>query len=150
MTFDDLTLYGRDEEEEFGDSGAYSESLEEDFEEEEEEEEEPGMAEPKPWNPSPRRRPHLLLLPDPHRPLAAEAVAQPRRKRQKRNPLPKRRQRNRQKRKRRRKRRNQPRKRPRRPPRSQQRKKARSAVKSYRNRERLRLRGCWVLEPRPP
>ena len=41
MTFDDLTLYGRDEEEEFGDSGAYSESLEEDFEEEEEEEEEP-------------------------------------------------------------------------------------------------------------
>ena len=43
MTFYDPTLYGRDEEEEFGDSGAYSESLEEDFEEEEEEEEEPGM-----------------------------------------------------------------------------------------------------------
>ena len=39
MTFYDPTLYGRDEEEEFGDSGAYSESLEEDFEEEEEEEE---------------------------------------------------------------------------------------------------------------
>ena len=39
MTFDDLTLYARDEEEEFGDTGAYSESLEEDFEEEEEEEE---------------------------------------------------------------------------------------------------------------
>jgi hypothetical protein len=35
MTFYDPTLYGRDEEEEFGDSGAYSESLEEDFEEEE-------------------------------------------------------------------------------------------------------------------
>src|SRR5215831_13408520 len=46
MTFYDPTLYGRDEEEEFGDSGAYSESLEEDYEEEEEEEEEPGMAEP--------------------------------------------------------------------------------------------------------
>ena len=43
MTFYDPTLYGRDEEEEFGDSGAYSEPLEEDFEEEEEEEEEPGM-----------------------------------------------------------------------------------------------------------
>ncbi len=41
--FDDLTLYARDEEEEFGDSGAYSESLEEDFEEEEEEEEESGL-----------------------------------------------------------------------------------------------------------
>jgi len=27
MTFYDPTLYGRDEEEEFGDSGAYSESL---------------------------------------------------------------------------------------------------------------------------
>ena len=35
MTFYDPTLYGRDEEEDFGDSGAYSESLEEDFEEEE-------------------------------------------------------------------------------------------------------------------
>ena len=39
-TLNDPTLYGRDEEEEFGDSGAYTESLEEDFEEEEEEEEE--------------------------------------------------------------------------------------------------------------
>src|ERR1700746_2477179 len=39
MTFNDPTLYARDEEEEFGDSGAYSESLEEDFEEKEEEEE---------------------------------------------------------------------------------------------------------------
>ena len=37
MTFYDPTLYGRDEEEEFGDSGAYSESLEEDFEDEIEE-----------------------------------------------------------------------------------------------------------------
>ena len=46
MTFYDPTLYGRDDEEEFGDSGAYSESLEEDFEEEEEEEEEAGVPEP--------------------------------------------------------------------------------------------------------
>jgi hypothetical protein len=46
MTFYDPTLYGRDEEEEFGDSGAYSESLEEDFEEEEEEEEESGLPQP--------------------------------------------------------------------------------------------------------
>ena len=39
MTFDD-TLYGRDDEmDEFGDSGAYGDSLEEDYEEEEEEEE---------------------------------------------------------------------------------------------------------------
>ena len=37
MTFYDPTLYAHDDEEEFGDSGAYSESLEEDFEEEEEE-----------------------------------------------------------------------------------------------------------------
>jgi hypothetical protein len=53
MTFYDPTLYGRDEEEEFGDSGAYSESLEEDFEEEEEEEEEPGMPEPEAIEPEP-------------------------------------------------------------------------------------------------
>jgi outer membrane biosynthesis protein TonB len=49
MTLYDPTLYGRDEEEEFGDTGAYSESLEEDFEEEEEEESgipEPEMKEP--------------------------------------------------------------------------------------------------------
>ncbi|MGC2023037.1 MAG: hypothetical protein WA654_18390, partial [Candidatus Sulfotelmatobacter sp.] len=46
MRFNDPTLYGRDEDEEFGDSGAYSESLEEDFEEEEEEEEEAGVPEP--------------------------------------------------------------------------------------------------------
>src|SRR2546428_3405115 len=39
MTFDE-TLYGRDDEmDEFGDSGAYGDSLEEDYEEEEEEEE---------------------------------------------------------------------------------------------------------------
>jgi hypothetical protein len=37
MTFYDPTLYGRDEEDEFSDSGAYTESLEEDFVEEEEE-----------------------------------------------------------------------------------------------------------------
>ena len=45
MTYDP-TLYARDDEEEFGDTGAYSESLEEDFEEEEEEEEEAGVPEP--------------------------------------------------------------------------------------------------------
>ena len=50
MTFDD-TLYARDDEmDEFGDSGAYGDSLEEDYEEEEEEEEAevPGMIEPQP------------------------------------------------------------------------------------------------------
>ena len=50
MSFDE-TLYGRDEEmDEYGDSGAYGDSLEEDYEEEEEEEEAemPGMAEPEP------------------------------------------------------------------------------------------------------
>ena len=42
MHFDDPTLYGRDDEtDEYSDSGAYGESLEEDLEEEEEEEEEP-------------------------------------------------------------------------------------------------------------
>ena len=42
MPFDDPTLYGRDDEtDEYSDSGAYGESLEEDLEEEEEEEEEP-------------------------------------------------------------------------------------------------------------
>src|SRR5579863_3671710 len=46
MTFYDPALYARDEEEDFGDSGAYSESLEEDFEEEEEEEEEAAGPEP--------------------------------------------------------------------------------------------------------
>ena len=46
MTFYDPTLYGREEDDEFGDTGAYTESLEEDFEEEEEEEEEPGTPEP--------------------------------------------------------------------------------------------------------
>src|SRR5579863_5955091 len=50
MTFYDPTLYGRDEEEEFGDSGAYSESLEEDFEEEEEEE--AGLPEPEAVTPA--------------------------------------------------------------------------------------------------
>ena len=52
MTFDDPTLYARDEEEEFGDTGAYSESLEEDFEEEEEEEES-GMPAPESIEPEP-------------------------------------------------------------------------------------------------
>ena len=50
MIFDD-TLYARDDEmDEFGDSGAYGDSLEEDYEEEEEEEEAevPGMIEPQP------------------------------------------------------------------------------------------------------
>ena len=41
------------EEEEFGDSGAYTESLEEDFEEEEEEEEEPGLDAPEAIEPEP-------------------------------------------------------------------------------------------------
>ncbi len=56
MIFDN-TLYARDEEmDEFGDSGAYGDSLEEDYEEEEEEEEAelPGMIEPQP-------SPRLLL-----------------------------------------------------------------------------------------
>src|SRR5438270_165773 len=65
MTFYDPTLYGRDEEEEFGDSGAYSESLEEDFEEEEEEEESgtpsPEIGEPEsiavPPPPAPKPKP---------------------------------------------------------------------------------------------
>src|SRR5207248_3061999 len=66
MTFNDPTHYGRDEEEEFGDSGAYSESLEEDFEEEEEEEESgvptPAGSEPEPMSipappPPPKPRP---------------------------------------------------------------------------------------------
>ncbi|MGA7288398.1 MAG: hypothetical protein WBX02_09910, partial [Terriglobales bacterium] len=46
MRFDDPTLYGRDDEtDEYSDSGAYGESLEEDLEEEEEEEEEPVVVE---------------------------------------------------------------------------------------------------------
>ena len=46
MRFDDPTLYGRDDEtDEYSDSGAYGESLEEDLEEEEEEEEEPALVE---------------------------------------------------------------------------------------------------------
>ena len=46
MRFNDPTLYGRDDEtDEFSDSGAYGESLEEDLEEEEEEEEEPVLVE---------------------------------------------------------------------------------------------------------
>ncbi len=55
MRFNDPTLYGRDDEtDEFGDSGAYGESLEEDLEEEEEEEEEPVLVEedeiPRRWH----------------------------------------------------------------------------------------------------
>ncbi len=49
MRFDDRTLWGRDDEmDEYGDSGAYGESLEENFEEEEEEEEESGVVEDRP------------------------------------------------------------------------------------------------------
>ena len=49
MRFDDKTLWGRDDEmDEYGDSGAYGESLEENFEEEEEEEEESGVTEDRP------------------------------------------------------------------------------------------------------
>ena len=45
MLFDDVTLYGRDDDmDEFGDTGSYGESLEEDYEEEEEEEEEPAAS----------------------------------------------------------------------------------------------------------
>ena len=57
MTFDDLTLYARDDEmDEFGDTGGYGESLEEDYEEEEEEEAgtpEMGEGEPEPVRPTP-------------------------------------------------------------------------------------------------
>ena len=62
MTFDN-TLYARDDEmDEFGDSGAYGDSLEEDYEEEEEEEEAelPGMIEPQP---EPARQLQLHLDP---------------------------------------------------------------------------------------
>jgi hypothetical protein len=55
MSFDE-TLYLRDDEmDELGDSGAYSDSLEEDYEDEEEEEaaEVPGMPEPAPPPPAP-------------------------------------------------------------------------------------------------
>jgi hypothetical protein len=42
MSFEDPTLYGRDDDtDEYSDSSAYGESVEEDLEEEEEEEEEP-------------------------------------------------------------------------------------------------------------
>src|SRR4029077_5418641 len=67
MTFYDPTRYGRDEEEEFGDSGAYSESLEEDFEEEEEAEEGVGLPEPKRTEPQPMAVP----APPPPRPAPA-------------------------------------------------------------------------------
>jgi hypothetical protein len=54
MTFYDHTLYGRDDEmDEFGDSGAFSESLEEDLEEEDEEEEEARTPEPDLGRPEP-------------------------------------------------------------------------------------------------
>src|SRR5438132_1226319 len=43
MTFDENFYLGDDEVDEYGDSGAYGEWLEEDFEEEEEEEEEAGL-----------------------------------------------------------------------------------------------------------
>src|SRR5208283_3219785 len=46
MRFNDPTLYGRDDEtDEYNDSGAYGESLEDDLDEEEEEEEEPVLVE---------------------------------------------------------------------------------------------------------
>src|ERR1700740_3186830 len=68
MTFYDPTLYGRDDEEEFGDSGAYSESLEEDFEEEEEEEEEPGGSVPEAIEPEPVAAPAPPAPPKPAAP----------------------------------------------------------------------------------
>ena len=53
MRFDDRTLWGRDDEmDEYSDSGAYGESLEEDLEEEEEEEEESGVMEDRPGSES--------------------------------------------------------------------------------------------------
>ena len=46
MTFEDVTLYGRDDDtDDYGETGSYGDSLEEDFEEEEEEEESPGEEE---------------------------------------------------------------------------------------------------------
>src|SRR6202020_2589296 len=60
MTFDE-TLYARDDEaDEFGESGAYGDTLEEDYEEEEEEEEEVPVAsepEPEPVAPPPPPKP---------------------------------------------------------------------------------------------
>src|SRR5260370_17708079 len=58
MTFYDHTLYGRDDEMyEFGDSGAFSEPLEEDLEEEDEEEEEARTPEPDLGRPEPASSP---------------------------------------------------------------------------------------------
>src|SRR6266566_2499528 len=58
MTFYDHTLYGRDDEmDEFGDSGAFSESLEEELEEEDEEEEEARIPEPDLGRPEPASAP---------------------------------------------------------------------------------------------
>src|SRR4030081_1394554 len=58
MTFYDHTLYGRDDEmDEFGDSGAFSEPLEEDLEEEDEEEEEARIPEPDLGRPEPASPP---------------------------------------------------------------------------------------------
>ena len=77
MTFDE-TLYARDDEmDEFGDSGAYGDSLEEDYEEEEEEEEAevPGMIEPQPepatpCPPHPTPRVVVEARPPPRKPAA--------------------------------------------------------------------------------
>src|ERR1700686_2478502 len=58
MTFYDHTLYGRDDEmDEFGDSGAFNEPLEEDLEEEDEEEEEARIPEPDLGRPEPASAP---------------------------------------------------------------------------------------------
>ena len=65
MTFDE-TLYGRDDEmDEYGDSGAFGDSLEEDFEEEEEEEEAemPLLSEPEP-------EPVIPVAPPPPKPAS--------------------------------------------------------------------------------
>src|ERR1700722_4458220 len=66
MRFDDPTLYGRDDEtDEYSDSGAYGESLEEDLEEEEEEEEEPVLVEEDDEIPvAPAREPVRAPVPD--------------------------------------------------------------------------------------
>jgi hypothetical protein len=54
MSFDDVTLYGRDDEmDEFGDNDIYDENLEEEFEDEEEEEEQPAASGEAPSTPTP-------------------------------------------------------------------------------------------------
>ena len=66
MRFEDMTLYSRDDEmDEYGDSGAYGESLEDNLDEEEEEEEESGLESGESSEPGPSPvvdRPAVLRL----------------------------------------------------------------------------------------